>query len=197
MGGGPRLPGHHGLEAEPAARARRRGRSRGGRAGDRPLADALAIGRRVRSRRPSLEQVEQDGTPEHRLVGPEDAEPPDVRPQVVAQDLPDRAGLLDECRVGGDRRVGRLRIDPKTGLSTGKDKLLTLPGRKILGLTFDPEATASDLIAWITYDAFLHSRIAYGWKGRRSAYFAVIAFLFVIFTYLGVSYLLPGLHSYA
>lgn len=53
------------------------------------------------------------------------------------------------------------------------------------------------LVAWLTYAAFLHSRIAYGWKGRRSAYFALLAFLFVIFTYLGVSYLLPGLHSYA
>ena len=53
------------------------------------------------------------------------------------------------------------------------------------------------LVAWLTYAGFLHSRIARGWKGRRSAYFAIIAFLFVIFTYLGVSYLLPGLHSYA
>lgn len=53
------------------------------------------------------------------------------------------------------------------------------------------------LVAWLTYAGFLHSRIAYGWKGRRSAYFALFAFLFVIFTYLGVSYLLPGLHSYA
>lgn len=53
------------------------------------------------------------------------------------------------------------------------------------------------LVAWLTYAGFLHSRIAYGWKGRHSAYFAVVAFLFVIFTYLGVSYLLPGLHSYA
>lgn len=53
------------------------------------------------------------------------------------------------------------------------------------------------LVAWFTYAGFLHSRIAYGWRGRRSAYFALVAFLFVIFTYLGVSYLLPGLHSYA
>ncbi len=53
------------------------------------------------------------------------------------------------------------------------------------------------LVAWLTYAGFLHSRIAYGWKGRRSAYFALTAFLFIIFTYLGVSYLLPGLHSYA
>ncbi|HSK72255.1 MAG TPA: cytochrome c biogenesis protein CcsA [Pyrinomonadaceae bacterium] len=53
------------------------------------------------------------------------------------------------------------------------------------------------LVAWLTYAGFLHSRIARGWQGRRSAYFAIVAFLFVIFTYLGVSYLLPGLHSYA
>lgn len=53
------------------------------------------------------------------------------------------------------------------------------------------------LVAWLTYAGFLHSRIAHGWRGRRSAYFAVAAFLFVVFTYLGVSYLLPGLHSYA
>jgi glucose/arabinose dehydrogenase len=46
----------------------------------------------------------------------------------------------------------RLRIDPKTGLALGKDKLLTLEGRKILGLTFDPQATERDLRAWITYD---------------------------------------------
>ena len=32
---------------------------------------------------------------------------------------------------------------------------------------------------------------------RAAAYFAIVAFLLVIFTYLGVSYLLPGLHSYA
>ena len=53
------------------------------------------------------------------------------------------------------------------------------------------------LVAWLAYAGFLHSRIAYGWRGRRSAYFAVAAFIFIIFTYLGVSYLLPGLHSYA
>jgi ABC-type transport system involved in cytochrome c biogenesis permease subunit len=53
------------------------------------------------------------------------------------------------------------------------------------------------LVAWLTYAGFLHSRIAYGLRGRRSAYFAAAAFVFVVFTYLGVSYLLPGLHSYA
>jgi ABC-type transport system involved in cytochrome c biogenesis permease subunit len=52
-------------------------------------------------------------------------------------------------------------------------------------------------VAWLTYGGFLHVRISRGWTGRASAYFAIVAFLFVIFTYLGVSYLLPGLHSYA
>ncbi|MCG3162971.1 MAG: Cytochrome c biogenesis protein CcsA [Acidobacteria bacterium] len=53
------------------------------------------------------------------------------------------------------------------------------------------------LVAWLAYGGYLHSRIAHGWSGRRSAYFALIGFLLVIFTYLGVSYILPGLHSYA
>lgn len=61
---------------------------------------------------------------------------------------------------------------------------------------FDSKETGA-LVAWLTYAAFLHTRISRGWKGRSSAYFAVLGFLFVIFTYLGVSYLLPGLHSYA
>jgi ABC-type transport system involved in cytochrome c biogenesis permease subunit len=61
---------------------------------------------------------------------------------------------------------------------------------------FDSKETGA-LVAWLTYAAFLHTRIARGWTGRSSAYFAIIGFLLVIFTYLGVSYLLPGLHSYA
>lgn len=61
---------------------------------------------------------------------------------------------------------------------------------------FDSKETGA-LVAWLTYAGFLHTRISRGWTGRSSAYFAVVGFLLVIFTYLGVSYLLPGLHSYA
>ncbi|HJS50300.1 MAG TPA: cytochrome c biogenesis protein CcsA, partial [Pyrinomonadaceae bacterium] len=61
---------------------------------------------------------------------------------------------------------------------------------------FDSKETGA-LVAWLTYAAFLHTRISRGWSGKSSAYFAIAGFLFVIFTYLGVSYLLPGLHSYA
>ncbi|MDW8411479.1 MAG: cytochrome c biogenesis protein CcsA [Acidobacteriota bacterium] len=62
--------------------------------------------------------------------------------------------------------------------------------------SWDPKETWG-LITWIAYAAFLHTRFSHGWKGRRSAYFAILGFAFMLFTYLGVSYLLPGLHSYA
>jgi cytochrome c-type biogenesis protein CcsB len=53
------------------------------------------------------------------------------------------------------------------------------------------------LVSWMAYAGYLHTRIAHGWRGRRSAYFALLGFVLVIFTWLGVSYLIPGLHSYA
>ncbi len=61
---------------------------------------------------------------------------------------------------------------------------------------WDPKETWA-LITCICYAIFLHTRIVHGWKGRRTALFAVIGFISVIFTYLGVSFILPGLHSYA
>ncbi|HEX7177331.1 MAG TPA: cytochrome c biogenesis protein CcsA [Pyrinomonadaceae bacterium] len=61
---------------------------------------------------------------------------------------------------------------------------------------WDPKEVGA-FVAWLTYGGFLHTRISRGWTGRSSAYFALVAFLLIIFTYLGVSYLLPGLHSYA
>ena len=53
------------------------------------------------------------------------------------------------------------------------------------------------LVAWFAYGGYLHSRMTHSWSGRKSVYFALVGFLLVIFTYLGVSYILPGLHSYA
>ncbi|NLV88942.1 MAG: c-type cytochrome biogenesis protein CcsB, partial [Tissierellia bacterium] len=35
-----------------------------------------------------------------------------------------------------------------------------------------------------------------GWKGKTAAWFSIIGFLCVIFTFIGVNVLLPGLHSY-
>ena len=62
--------------------------------------------------------------------------------------------------------------------------------------SWDPKETWS-LITWIIYAIFLHLRLNRGWRGRKAAVFAIVGFLCVIFTYVGVNTLLAGLHSYA
>jgi len=62
--------------------------------------------------------------------------------------------------------------------------------------SWDPKETWA-AITWLVYAGYLHMRIARGWRGRRAAYFAILGFGVVIFTFLGVTYLLPGLHAYA
>jgi cytochrome c-type biogenesis protein CcsB len=52
-------------------------------------------------------------------------------------------------------------------------------------------------ITWLVYAAYLHMRITRGWRGRRAAYFAILGFAVVMFTFFGVTYLLGGLHAYA
>jgi Cytochrome C assembly protein len=52
-------------------------------------------------------------------------------------------------------------------------------------------------ITWLVYPGYLHMRITRGWRGRRAAYFAILGFAVVMFTFFGVTYLLPGLHAYA
>ncbi len=61
--------------------------------------------------------------------------------------------------------------------------------------SWDPKETWS-LITWFLYAALFHERLAVGWRGRRAAVLAIIGFLAVLFTFLGVSFLLPGQHSY-
>lgn len=61
--------------------------------------------------------------------------------------------------------------------------------------SWDPKETWS-LITWFVYAALLHGRLTTGWRGRKAAIFAIIGFMVLIFTFLGVNLLLPGLHSY-
>ncbi len=61
--------------------------------------------------------------------------------------------------------------------------------------SWDPKETWS-LITWLIYAAYLHQRLRLGWKGKAAAIFAVVGFVCVLFTYVGVNTLLPGLHSY-
>ena len=60
---------------------------------------------------------------------------------------------------------------------------------------WDPKETWS-LITWLIYAAVLHARLTVGWRGRKAAWFSIIGFVAVLFTFLGVNLLLSGLHSY-
>lgn len=62
--------------------------------------------------------------------------------------------------------------------------------------SWDPKETWS-LITWFVYATFLHCRFMRGWQGRRAAWISIIGFASVLFTYVGVNFLMSGLHSYA
>ena len=62
--------------------------------------------------------------------------------------------------------------------------------------SWDPKETWS-LITWFIYAVYLHCRYMRGWSGTPAAWIAVAGFASVVFTYVGVNFLLSGLHSYA
>lgn len=61
--------------------------------------------------------------------------------------------------------------------------------------SWDPKETWA-LITAIIYALYVAMRCK-GMKGEDAAYITILGFLSVIFTYIGISYLIPGLHSYA
>ncbi|WP_424357336.1 cytochrome c biogenesis protein [Methanocella sp. MCL-LM] len=61
--------------------------------------------------------------------------------------------------------------------------------------SWDPKETWS-LITAVIYALYLGLR-RMGMKGEEAAYVSLVGFICIIFTYLGVSYIIPGLHSYA
>ncbi len=61
---------------------------------------------------------------------------------------------------------------------------------------WDPKETWS-LVTWFLYAAVVHQRFTVGWRGRRAAVLSIVAFLAVLFTLWGVSFLLDGVHTYA
>ncbi len=60
---------------------------------------------------------------------------------------------------------------------------------------WDPKEVWS-LITWLFYATLLHQRLAVGWRGRRSAIMSVIAFLILLFTFIGASLWLSDYHSF-
>ncbi|MFJ4688060.1 c-type cytochrome biogenesis protein CcsB [Streptomyces sp. NPDC091377] len=61
---------------------------------------------------------------------------------------------------------------------------------------WDPKETWS-FITWVAYAGYLHARATAGWKGRKAAYLALIAFGCWLFNYYGVNIFVSGKHSYA
>ncbi|MFJ4282994.1 c-type cytochrome biogenesis protein CcsB [Streptomyces massasporeus] len=61
---------------------------------------------------------------------------------------------------------------------------------------WDPKETWS-FITWVAYACYLHARATAGWKGRKAAYLALIAFGCWLFNYYGVNIFVSGKHSYA
>ncbi|MBU1262150.1 c-type cytochrome biogenesis protein CcsB [bacterium] len=61
--------------------------------------------------------------------------------------------------------------------------------------SWDPKETWA-LITWLIYAIYLHARVTIGWRKKKAACLAIIGFAAVIFTYLGVNFLMAGLHSY-
>ncbi|MFJ5230811.1 c-type cytochrome biogenesis protein CcsB [Kitasatospora sp. NPDC088391] len=61
---------------------------------------------------------------------------------------------------------------------------------------WDPKETWS-FITWVAYAAYLHARATAGWRGRKAAYLALLAFACWLFNYYGVNIFVTGKHSYA
>jgi cytochrome c-type biogenesis protein CcsB len=61
---------------------------------------------------------------------------------------------------------------------------------------WDPKETGS-FFTWVLYASYLHARSTHGWRGRRAAWIAIIAFVALMVTYYAVNLWIVGLHSYA
>jgi cytochrome c-type biogenesis protein CcsB len=62
--------------------------------------------------------------------------------------------------------------------------------------SWDPKETSA-LITWLLYAVYLHARGIRGWRGKRIAWLLTLGFVATLFTYYGVSFFVPSLHSYA
>lgn len=60
---------------------------------------------------------------------------------------------------------------------------------------WDPKETAS-LVTWLIFVFYLHLRHSRYWNSNRGAWLTCLGFLAVIFTLLGITFLVSGLHSY-
>ncbi|MCD6319814.1 MAG: c-type cytochrome biogenesis protein CcsB [Candidatus Desulfofervidaceae bacterium] len=60
---------------------------------------------------------------------------------------------------------------------------------------WDPKEVWS-VITWLVYAVLIHQRLTVGWRGRQAAWLSIIGFCFLLFTFLGVNYLLHSYHRF-
>lgn len=51
------------------------------------------------------------------------------------------------------------------------------------------------LISWLTYGIYLHLRITFGWRGRKLAWYALIAMVVMIVSYWGIPFGVETFHT--
>jgi ABC-type transport system involved in cytochrome c biogenesis permease subunit len=51
------------------------------------------------------------------------------------------------------------------------------------------------LVSWLTYGIYLHLRITFGWRGRKLAWYAIIAMFAMIVSYWGIPFSMETFHS--
>lgn len=51
------------------------------------------------------------------------------------------------------------------------------------------------LISWLTYGIYLHLRITFGWRGKKLAWYALIALAAMIISYWGIPFAVETFHS--
>ena len=51
------------------------------------------------------------------------------------------------------------------------------------------------LVSWLTYGIYLHLRVTMGWRGRRLAWYALIALIAMIVSYWGIPFTMGTFHS--
>lgn len=51
------------------------------------------------------------------------------------------------------------------------------------------------LVSWLTYGIYLHLRITFGWRGRKSAWYVLIALFAMIISYWGIPFSVETFHS--
>ena len=51
------------------------------------------------------------------------------------------------------------------------------------------------LVSWLTYGIYLHLRITFGWRGRKLAWYALIALVAMIVSYWGIPFTVETFHQ--